>query len=47
MSTWQKQKVLISCTVTTQVTAQLTCIFVFAYAKSMFSHDVPPFFAKI
>ena len=31
-----KTKALISCTVTTQV----TCTFVFAYAKSRFSHDV-------
>ena len=30
-----KTKALISCT----VTAQLICIFVFAYAKSKFSHD--------
>ena len=30
-----KTKVLISCT----VTAQLICAFVFAYAKSKFSHD--------
>ena len=30
-----KSKVLISCA----VTAQLICVFVFAYAKSRFSHD--------
>ena len=30
-----KTKVLISCA----VTAQLICVFVFAYAKSRFSHD--------
>ena len=38
-----KIKVLISCA----VTAQLICVFVYAYAKSMFLHDtvsnyVPP-----
>ena len=32
-------KVLISCTVTTQ----LICTFVFAYAKILFSHDVAHF----
>ena len=31
-----KTKALISCA----VTAQLICVFVFAYAKSRFSHDV-------
>ena len=30
-----KTKALISCT----VTAQLICVFVFAYAKSQFSHN--------
>ena len=30
-----KTKALISCT----VTAQLICVFVFAYAKSRFSHN--------
>ena len=30
-----KTKALISCA----VTAQLICVFVFAYAKSWFSHD--------
>ena len=40
-----KTKVLISCAVAVQliscvVTAQLNCSFVFAYAKSRFSHDV-------
>ena len=34
-----KTKVLMSCL----VTAQLICTFVFAYAKSMFSHDVAQF----
>ena len=32
----EKTKALISCA----VTAQLICVFVFAYAKSWFSHDV-------
>ena len=31
-----KTKALISCA----VTVQLICVFVFAYAKSRFSHDV-------
>ena len=34
---------LISCV----VTAQLICVFVFAYAKSRFSHDVAQFCVKI
>ena len=34
-----KTKALISCPVTVAVTAQLICAFVFAYAKSRFSHD--------
>ena len=40
-----KKKALISCRVTAKlicavtVTAQLICAFVFAYAKSRFSHD--------
>ena len=34
-----KTEVLISCGVTVQ-TAQLTCAFVFAYAKSKFSLDM-------
>ena len=32
-----KMKALIGCAI---VTAQLICVFVFAYAKSRFSHDV-------
>ena len=32
---WRKQKALNSCT----VTAQLICVFVFAYEKSQFSHN--------
>ena len=32
---WQKQKALISCA----GTAQLICVFAFAYAKCWFSHD--------
>ena len=34
-----KTKALISC----EVAVQLICGFVFAYAKSRFSHDVAPF----
>ena len=34
-----KTKVLISCA----VTAQLICIFIFAYAKFQFSHDAAYF----
>ena len=33
---FEKRKTLVSCV----VTAQLICVFVFAYAKSLFSHDV-------
>ena len=36
LSVWRKQRLLISFA----VTAKLICIFVFAYAKSQFSHDV-------
>ena len=35
-----KTKALISCA----VTAQLICVFVFAYAKSRFSHNVFPMY---
>ena len=35
-----KTKVLVSCA----VTAQLICAFVFAYAKSRFSHDMTELF---
>ena len=34
-----KTKALISFSVTFAVTAKLICVFVFAYAKSRFSHD--------
>ena len=38
-----KTKALISCA----VTAQLICVFVFAYAKSPFSHDATHLIAKV
>ena len=38
-----KTKVLISCA----FTAQLICLFVFAYAKSRYSHDVAHIFFQI